>query len=91
MTPEELTDALMASAKEVKEEDIQGWKAEWSEILAIIEKEYPDIPDLKEDKARIDELLASGQYAYHHSAAYNAAYHPHYRIIASELVMLNQD
>ena len=91
MTAEELTDALMASAKEVKDEDIQGWKAEWSEILAIIEKEYPDIPDLQEDKARIDELLASGQYAYHHSDAYNAAYHPHYRIIASELVRLQKN
>ena len=77
---------LIASAKEVKEEDIQAWKTEWAEILAIIEKEYPDIPDLQQDKARIDELLASGQYAYHHSAAYNAAYHPHYRIIASELI-----
>ena len=86
MTAEELTDALMASAKEVKEEDIQAWKTEWAEILAIIEKEYPDIPDLQQDKARIDELLDSGQYAYHHSAAYNAAYHPHYRIIASELI-----
>ena len=86
MTAEELTDALMASAKEVKEEDVQAWKAEWAEILAIIEKEYPDIPDLQQDKARIDELLASGQYAYHHSAAYNAAYHPHYRIIALELI-----
>lgn len=86
MTAEELTDALMASAKEVKEEDIQAWKTEWMEILAIIEKDYPDIPDLQQDKARIDELLASGQYAYHHSAAYNAAYHPHYRIIASELI-----
>ena len=91
MTAEELTDALMASAKEVKDEDIQGWKAEWSEILAIIEKEYPDIPDLQEDKARIDELLASGQYAYHHSDAYNAAYHPHYRIIASERVRLQKN
>ena len=86
MTAEELTDALMASAKEVKEEDVQAWKAEWAEILAIIEKEYPDIPDLQQDKASIDELLASGQYAYHHSAAYNVAYHPHYRIIASELI-----
>ena len=86
MTAEELTDALMASAKEVKEEDIQAWKTEWAEILAIIEKEYPDIPDLQQDKARIDELLDSGQYAYHHSAAYNAAYHPHYRIIASHLI-----
>ena len=89
MTPEELTDALMASAKEVKEDDIREWKAEWAEILAIIEKAYPDIPGLQEDKARIDELLASGQYAYHHSDAYEAAYHPHYRIIASELVRLN--
>ena len=86
MTADELTDALMASAKEVNEEDIKQWKTEWAEILAIIEREYPDIPDLKEDKARIDEMLASGQYAYHHSAEYNAAYHPHYRIIASELV-----
>jgi len=84
MTADEMTDALMASAKEVDEEDIEQWKKEWAEILAIIEREYPDIPDLKEDKARIDQLLASGQYVYHHSAAYNAAYHPHYRIIASD-------
>lgn len=89
MTAEELTDALMGSAKEVREEDIEGWKSEWSAILAIIEKDYPDIPGLQEDKARIDELLASGQYAYHHSDAYNAAYHPHYRIIASNLAPLN--
>lgn len=88
MTAEEMTDALMASAKEVNEDDIERWRIEWAEILAIIEKEYPDLPDLREDKARIDELLASGQYAYHHSAAYNAAYHPHYRIIASEWLKL---
>ena len=86
MTADELTDALMASAKEVKEEDIERWKEEWAEILAIIEKHYPHIPCLEEDKAKIDELLASGQYAYHHSTAYNAAYHPHYRIIAKEII-----
>ena len=86
MTAEELTDALIASAKEVKDEDMQSWKAEWEEIVAIIEKGYPDIPCLAEDKSKIEELLASGQYAYHHSAEYNAAYHPHYRIIAKELL-----
>ena len=86
MTADELTDALMASAKEVKDADIERWKEEWTEILTIIEKHYPDIPDLEEDKSKIDELLASGQYAYHHSAAYNAAYHPHYRIIAKEVL-----
>ena len=89
MTAEELTDALIASAKEVTPGDIERWKKEWAEIEAIIEKTYPDIPDPKEDKERIAELLASGQYAYHHSAAYNAAYHPHYRIIAKDLLKLN--
>lgn len=53
MTAEELTDVLIASAKEVTQEDIERWKAEWAEIEAIIEKAFPDIPDLKEDKARI--------------------------------------
>ena len=86
MSAEELTDALMASAKEVKPEDIEHWKDEWAEIVAIIEKDHPDIPDLAEDKSKIEELLSSGQYAYHHSAAYEAAYHPHYRIIASSVL-----
>lgn len=85
MTAEELVDALMASAKEVKDKDIRRWKDEWSEILAIIENEFPDIPDLQEDKVRISELLDSGGYACHHSKAYNAAYQPHYRIISAEL------
>lgn len=86
ISAEELTNALMASAKEVKPEDIEHWKDEWAEIVAIIEKDHPDIPDLAEDKSKIDELLSSGQYAYHHSAAYEAAYHPHYRIIASSVL-----
>lgn len=86
ISAEELTNALMASAKEVKPEDIEHWKDEWAEIVAIIEKDHPDIPDLAEDKSEIAELLSSGQYAYHHSAAYEAAYHPHYRIIASSVL-----
>lgn len=86
ISAEELTNALMASAKEVKPEDIEHWKDEWAEIVAIIEKDHPDIPDLAEDKSEIEELLSSGQYAYHHSAAYEAAYHPHYRIIASSVL-----
>ena len=86
MTADELTDALVASAKEVTEEDIERWKAEWKEIAAIIAKNYPDLSGLDDDRARIEEMLASGQYACHHSAAYNAAYHPHYRIIAKDII-----
>ena len=57
MTAEEMTDALMASAKEVTADDIERWKAEWAQIEAIIEKTHPDLPDLAEDKAKIEELL----------------------------------
>lgn len=85
LTADALTDALMASAKEVKPEDLERWKEEWAEIVALIEKEHPDIPDLAADKTRLDSLLASGRYACHHSEAYNAAYHPHYRIITRSL------
>ena len=88
MTAEEMTDALMASAKEVTADDIERWKAEWAQIEAIIEKNHPDLPDFAEDKAKIKELLDAGQYAYHHSPAYESAYHPHYRIILTNLLDL---
>ena len=85
---DELTDALMASAKEVRDEDIEQWKKEWAEIEAIIEKTCPNIPGLATDKEEIAGLLSSGEYACHHSPEYEAAYHPHYRIIAKELLNL---
>ena len=84
MTADELVEALMASAKEVTKDDIERWKTEWAQIEAIIEKNHPDLPDLAEDKARIKELLDAGQYACHHSPAYETAYHPHYRIILTK-------
>ena len=86
VTPEQLTDALVSGAKEVKEEDIERWKDEWARILSIIIKEYPDLPDLDKDRKSIEDMLAAGQYACHHSEAYEKAYHPHYRIIGRSLV-----
>ena len=88
MSAEEMTDALMASAREVKDEDVVRWRKEWAEIEAVIEKASPGLPDLEGDKARLAEFLASGNYACHHSAAYEAAYHPHYRIILKDLLDL---
>lgn len=88
MTADELADAMMRSAKEVGDEDIENWKEEWKEIAAIIEKCHPDIPGLQQDMLHLEEMLASGRYACHHSDAYTAAYHPHYRIVARELLGL---
>lgn len=80
-----LTDALMASADPVTDEAVAAWRQEWAAILAIVEKQFPDIPDLQRDKQAIDSLLSSGQYAYHHSPAYEQAYQPHYRIVKKPL------
>lgn len=85
ITAEALTDALMASAVPVAEDAVAAWKAEWRAIMSIIEKRYPDLPGLQQDRQTLDSLLRSGHYAYHHSDAFNRAYHPHYRIIRKEL------
>jgi hypothetical protein len=80
----QLTDALMASAKPVSDEDIRQWKKEWALILSIIEQKHPDLPDFDREKQSIQQALASGQYVFHHSDAFNKAYHPHYRLISME-------
>lgn len=80
-----LTDALMQSADPVTEEAIAAWKKEWKAILSVIEAQCPDLPGLQRDKHALDSLLRSGQYACHHSPAYERAYSPHYRIVRKEL------
>ena len=86
ITVDELTDVLMESAKPVEAEAVELWKGEWKAILAVVEHDYPNLPDMQQDKARIDSLLAAGEYAYHHSEAFEAAYHPHYRIIDRQVL-----
>ncbi len=86
ISAEELTEALMESAKEVREEDVQRWKGEWAAILSIIRQSHPDLDGLDEDSAKIDSLLASGQYAFHHSKGYEEDYHPHYRILDADVL-----
>ena len=86
MTADQLTDALMESAKPVTERDIEIWKKEWKEILEVIEATYPSLPGLQEDKEKIHALLAEGEYAYHHSEQFEEAYHPHYRIIDHQVL-----
>ena len=85
VTVDALTDALVQSAAPVREEDLESWKEEWKEILSVISEECPDLPGLDSEKQLIDSLLASGQYAFHHSGTYERLYHPHYRILRKEL------
>lgn len=61
---------------------IDEWFTERSEILAYVPE---DVLNYSADKARIDSLLATGNYAVHHSHQFNEAYHPHYRLIEKHI------
>lgn len=81
-----LTDALVKSAIPVTDDAIVDWKKEWRAILSEIKSAHPGLPGLAEDSMKLDSLLASGQYACHHSKEYSRAYHPHYRIVRREFI-----
>lgn len=73
--------AFLQSARQFTLPPLEQWVEEWKEIEAVIRRICPQLPGLDEDSQAIQALLQSGQYASHHSAAYEAAYRPHYRLI----------
>ena len=77
ITAYQLLDAFVRSANMVKAET--DWEAEWTTIVDIIKK-YGIEVNGKEDAVLLDEASREHQ-AVHHSRAYDAAYHPHYRIV----------
>lgn len=77
-----ILDAFIESANSSDSPSINSWKEEWHEILKYIPK---DIDNRKIDCVEIEELLAQGKYAMHHSKQFNENYHPHYRIISKEI------
>ena len=85
VSAEALLDAFVESANRGPWMSPEAWAEEWGSVARILRKEFPEIPDLERDLQQIDSLMASGQDILHHSPAYEAAYHPHYRIIESSL------
>ena len=77
ITAEQLLDAFVRSANMVKAET--DWEAEWKAVVGTITK-YGIRVNGFEDASLLDEASRNRQ-AVHHSRAYNAAYHPHYRIV----------
>ncbi|GAP72071.1 hypothetical protein SAMD00024442_23_29 [Candidatus Symbiothrix dinenymphae] len=78
-------DAFIESANTTPTPRMEDWQKEWDAILEIIEQMNLHLPDYEADKANIQTLITSGKYAGHHSKAFEATYHPHYRIIRREL------
>lgn len=82
---EAFLDAFVRSANEGKRLTEEQWVAKWKEIEKIIRKDFPNIPDAKEDLQTIDSYLNKGELIIHHSETFSKAYNPHYRIIARDI------
>lgn len=77
--------AFVRSVQGITLTPISEWKKEWTCILAIIEREYPSIPEIENDSRAISALLDSGGYVVHHSENFEKKYSPHYRIIEKSI------
>lgn len=78
-------DVFLRSVNRIKPMPIDEWIKEWEIIERVVVRKYPDLPNLKKDRENIQKILASGQFAVHHSEVYTQAYDPHYRIIDKQL------
>ncbi len=66
--------------------DTLSWSEEWHRIVAAIENANLKLENYEADKQMIEEMLATkGDVAIHHSSAFREAYHPHYRIVKSDI------
>lgn len=85
VSEEALLDAFVRSANEGRKVSPEEWTAKWYRIAEIIRKDFSDIPDAAKDLDRIGSLVEDGDLIMHHSPEFEAAYHPHYRIIARDI------
>ena len=76
-----LLQALLKSAKLARNPDLESWKKEWNEVLALIKKIKPNLPGMEADEKLIEQVFSEGDVVMHHSKQYEETYHPHYRIV----------
>ena len=81
LTEGRLLEAFVESANAGQNMTPDQWARKWKKVAAVIRRDFPDIPD----SGQIDSLMAEGHLIFHHSPVYEAAYHPHYRIIARNI------
>ena len=85
VSEEALLDAFVRSANEGRKTSPEAWVAKWDGIAGILRRDFSDIPDAEQDLRRLDSLVKAGDLIMHHSPAFGAAYHPHYRIVAKDI------
>lgn len=84
ITAEALLNAFIQSANAVQPPETE-WITEWENIVKIIRENKIKVNGFEEDVDKLTEAARQNQ-AIHHSRAYNAAYHPHYRIVERQIL-----
>lgn len=77
ITADQLLQAFVDSAKSSKR-DVTSWTKKWEAVVEVIDEMKPGFGTQERDLLHQASLENK---AVHHSRAYNAAYHPHYRIV----------
>lgn len=78
ITADQLLKAFVESANEHKK-PAADWAIKWEAIVEIVDEIRPGFG--KDERELLRQASLQNQ-AVHHSRAYNAAYHPHYRIVS---------
>lgn len=86
VTPQQLNSAFFRSAQ-VQRTLPFDWATEWSVILRVIVDNHLSVTDGDLDRIRLSEMSRTNTAA-HHSRRYNAAYHPHYRVVRREFLSM---
>lgn len=77
--------AFYDSMKDIDAPAMPEWTDEWNMIEATVERMDLKLPDFDNDRKKIAETLADGQYTMHHSKRFEELYHPHYRLISKDI------
>lgn len=73
--------AMVESATLARNPDLESWKKEWNEVIAVIKKTKPNLPNMEADEKQINQVFSKGNVVMHHSKSYEETYHPHYRLV----------
>ncbi len=85
VSAEQLADCFMRGAFAIDSVQIASWRLRWDSIMVCLQPYRERLGNFAADSAAIQEVFRRGEYAWHHSARFNAAYHYHYRLIRRDI------
>lgn len=83
ITTEQLLDAFIRSSVPTEQPAID-WQTKWAFIVEVVTRSGIRFDNFEQDAKLLREASLKGQ-EMRHSRVYNAAYHPHYRIVRRDI------